>query len=387
MGIYSEFLDMKFSFPGLTKERKKYLQEISSLRNGNDILTYAADLNQNDPRISIIYEDILAIKDQLDNLSGIALDVVLETPGGLGEIAEDIVKMFRNKYKQVNFIIPGCAKSAGTIMAMSGDEILMEPCSALGPIDAQLRWRDKTISADAFLKGFESIKNEIEEKGILNKAYVPILSNISPGELEHAENALNFAQKLVSEWLINYKFKNWTTHSSTGKQVTDKDKKSRALNIAKALSNQKLWKTHGRSIKIDDLEKLRLLITNYSKDEKLYNAISKYYTALRISMDTTNIYKIIETPISQIYRFKIPPTERRLPPTNQPAKAAIVEVRCLNCGNIQKLQANFEQNVDLEEGISSFPPDNQLKCANCGSIMNLKDLRLQLESESKRRIL
>jgi ATP-dependent protease ClpP protease subunit len=48
----------------------------------------------------------------------------LETPGGSGEIAEDLVKAMRIKYEDVAVIVPGYAKSAGTIMSMAADEIL-----------------------------------------------------------------------------------------------------------------------------------------------------------------------------------------------------------------------------------------------------------------------
>lgn len=85
-------------------------------------------------------EDLLPINDQLANLKGSALDLILETPGGSGEAAEDIVRSLRNRYNDLAIIVPGWAKSAGTIMVMAADEILMEPASALGPIDAQIFW-------------------------------------------------------------------------------------------------------------------------------------------------------------------------------------------------------------------------------------------------------
>lgn len=83
----------------------------------------SADLSKNDDRIMIDYTDILPVQDQLSNLSGDNLDLILETPGGFAEVVEDIVGLIRNKYESVGVIIPGWAKSAGTIFAMSGDEI------------------------------------------------------------------------------------------------------------------------------------------------------------------------------------------------------------------------------------------------------------------------
>ncbi len=199
MGIYTEYLDRQLNSDQLTQERKLQLRRISQLRNNRDVLVIAADLNKGQAPISIDYSDLLPVNDQLASLNGRAVDVILETPGGAGEIAEDIVRLLHTKYREVGIIVPGYAKSAGTIIAMAGDEILMEPASALGPIDAQISWQGKTFSAEAFLEGMEKIKQEIEEIGVLNKAFIPILQALSPGEIQSAENALKFAKTLVTQ--------------------------------------------------------------------------------------------------------------------------------------------------------------------------------------------
>jgi len=112
VGIYSEYLDRQFNFPDLTAERKQQLHRISQLR-GRDILAFAADLNKGEAPISLNYSDLLPINDQLANLKGAALDLILETPGGSGEAAEDIVRVLRQKYQNLAVIVPGWAKSGG----------------------------------------------------------------------------------------------------------------------------------------------------------------------------------------------------------------------------------------------------------------------------------
>ena len=198
MGIYSEYLDRSFDWLALMKERKKQLSRISKLRGDRAILTFASAMTKQAP-IAIDYDDLVPILDQISNLEGDKIDVILETPGGFAEIAEDILKQIRSRFSEVAMIVPGHAKSAGTIMVMAGDEILMGPASALGPIDAQMFQGGKRFSAHAFLEGLEKIKQEVEEQRHLNRAYVPILQNISPGEIQACENALSFAKTLVTE--------------------------------------------------------------------------------------------------------------------------------------------------------------------------------------------
>lgn len=385
MGIFSEYLERGFNLEDLTQERKKQLRRISERRGGRDVFVYASDLNKPRAPISIAYDDLIPIGDQLSNLHGTKLDVILETPGGSGEVAEDIVRLLHGKYDEVGIIIPGWAKSAGTIIAMAGDEILMEPASALGPIDAQLAWQGKVFSADALLEGMEKIKKEVEATGTLNKAYIPILQAISPGELQSAENTLNFAKQLVTDWLGRYKFKSWDKHSTTGKPVTDEEKKERAKEIAGQLCDHRRWLTHGRSIKISDLAAMGLKITGYSRDEALADAIRRYHVLLQMTF-SSNIYKLFETPDSQIIRFigpQVPP-----PTPLQPTKAdtAGLEVECGRCHSILRIQANLDRPKPIQPGFLPFPADNKLKCPNCANVLDLTDARRQIELQSKKRV-
>lgn len=389
MGIYTEYLDRFGSgnFDELTAERKAQLQRISDFR-GRDVLVFAADINKQTGQISIDYGDLLPFTDQLSNLKGKKLDLVLETPGGSGEVAEDLVKAMRSRYEDVAVIVPGYAKSAGTIMAMAADEILMGPNSGLGPIDAQIFYQGKRFSADALIEGMEKIKKEVEQSGNLNRAYIPILQQISPGELQHAENALTFAKILVTQWLAQFKFRTWATHSSTGQPVAEEEKKKRAEEIAEQLCNHRFWKTHARSIKLDDLEGMRLKITDYSKTPALEDAILRYYVLLQMTF-STNIYKLFETPTSQVMRFLVPqvPVQQPFGPGLPQGNAAVkFDFQCGTCKRSTGMQANLEMGVPLEQGRIAFPASNVFRCPSCGTQHNLADLRRQIESQVKRPI-
>lgn len=390
MAIYGEYLDRKFDFPALATERKSQLTKLSQLR-GRDVLVYAADITQPKAPVGIDYADLLPVHDQLSNLSKTeGVDLILETPGGSGEIAEEIVRMLRDQYEDVAVIVPGCAKSAGTIMAMAADDVLMGPLSALGPIDAQITWQGKVFSADAFIEGLEKIKDEVTRTNSLNKAYIPILQAISPGEIEHAQNALDFAKDLVTDWLTRFKFKNWTTHSSSGKPVTDPERAKRAADIAGALCNQGTWRTHGRSIKISDLEKLGLRITNVTTNPALFDAIQRYYTLLRMTFET-NIYKLFETPTSQVYRFLQPPTQAPIVQKQKEQKSgegrAIIELNCPQCQAQLRVQANVGVAQALEPGCIPFPKDNRVPCPNCSAIVDLTAARAQVEAQAGKAII
>jgi hypothetical protein len=87
VGIYSAYLDQGLGsdINALNKERKQQLARISQ-RRGRDVLVYATDLKPvATPERSLLRymsnADILPLTDQLANLSGRALDLILETGG------------------------------------------------------------------------------------------------------------------------------------------------------------------------------------------------------------------------------------------------------------------------------------------------------------------
>lgn len=396
MGIYAEYLDagLGADIARLNAERKKQLTRIGHLRN-RDVLVYAVDVSKGRNPISINYQDLLPFQDQLSNLKGAAVDLILETPGGSGETAEDIVKMLRGKYQSVGVIVPGMAKSAGTLIAMAADEILMDKNSALGPIDAQITWQGKTFSAHALLEGMNKIKEEVSRTNTLNRAYVPILQNLSPGELQHAQHALDFARDLVTDWLATYKFKDWRMHSSSNQPVSAEDKKQRAKEIAQQLCDHSRWKTHSRSIKIDDLRQMRLMVTDYGDSADLHDAIFRYYTLLQMTL-SGNIFKIFETPMSQIIRTEViqlqggnqlVPGAVPMPPGGNPA-AVELRIECRKCGTVFVVQARMDPSVPPKPGAVQFPDDSLVKCAgpNCLETHDLAPARRQVEGQFGRAI-
>ncbi|WP_093567362.1 ATP-dependent Clp protease proteolytic subunit [Methylobacterium sp. 174MFSha1.1] len=87
--------------------------------------------------------------------------VILETDGGSIEVVERIADLLRYHYPQeVSFLIPSHAMSAGTVLAMSGDNIYMDYFSILGPIDPQVVSRSKGdvyVPALGYLQKYEDL--------------------------------------------------------------------------------------------------------------------------------------------------------------------------------------------------------------------------------------
>jgi len=92
--------------------------------------------------------------------------VIIDTPGGIVEVVERLVRIFRHSYQEVWFLIPDRALSAGTVLVMSGDRIFMDYHSCLGPIDPQVERDGKLVPALSYLVQYSRLIRKASEQGL-----------------------------------------------------------------------------------------------------------------------------------------------------------------------------------------------------------------------------
>lgn len=257
----------------------------------SDVLVYYGDIILNsDNVIRQVIEDL-----QLDKGKHDCLTVILTTNGGSLSPVERIVNVFRNFYKEVNFIVPDHAYSAGTIMCMSADNIYMNYYSVLGPIDPQVQNKEgHLVPALNYLDKISEML-EKDKNGTLTDAEFVILKDFDLAELREYEQARDLAISILQKWLVQYKFKNWNTHKD-GQEVTIQEKIERAREIAQTLSDNNKWKTHGRPINLEILTtELKLKITDYGKDPVLNHLIEEYYNHIEEYIEQHKFGRFIQT--------------------------------------------------------------------------------------------
>ena len=213
--------------------------------------------------------------------------IILDTPGGSAEVVERMVDTIRTFYVDVAFIIPDRAMSAGTIFAMSGDSILMDYFSRLGPIDPQVYKDDRFVPALSYLIQYERLLDK-DRKGELTNAEFALLSKFDLAELHQFEQARELSITLLKKWLASYKFKNWIRTEGTGKEVDQAMREARAKQIATVLSNNERWHSHGRGISRATLESddIKLKIDNLGANKNLQESVRKYHHCLSDYMRT-----------------------------------------------------------------------------------------------------
>jgi hypothetical protein len=135
------------------------------------------------------------------NITDEVADVIVFSPGGLPDAADSIVHIIRNKFKHTRFIVPAIAKSAATMIVLSGDEVLMEDNAELGPIDPQFRFMrpDGPViaPAQAIIDQFEMAQKLVGSDPQKLIAWMPIIQQYGPSLYQQCLNAIELSKRYV----------------------------------------------------------------------------------------------------------------------------------------------------------------------------------------------
>jgi Serine dehydrogenase proteinase len=264
-------------FHGLEQARYHRQSQIRAIqsRTGRRLIAYVAA-----PYTSISSFDIPPFVDLLHDVGhGDSLDLLLQTPGGEVDQAERIILMCRKRVKgEFRVIVPDSAKSAGTLIAIAADEIVMGEPSELGPIDPQVEittasGEAMSRPAQSFLDGLARIVAEADEEDEISPAYFPLLDKLDPALIDFCEKALQYSKVLAARLL---------------KQYMLKDDHTKADEIAADLVNVKKYLSHAAVIDSERALALGLNVRFLPHDDLLWQALWRLYIDMRLTWDAPN---------------------------------------------------------------------------------------------------
>jgi len=272
--------------------RRKYFKKLADYTKRDTILYASAFTSHKRPDIprvlmSVNLEDIQGFMSALHGLRRKKLDLIIHSPGGSMETAEQIVRYLRSKYNHIRAIIPQNAMSAATMIACASDEIIMGKHSALGPIDPQLIFTTPNGSsfaspAQSILEEFEQAKKEVKEDPKTAPLWVSKVENYPYGLLDECKKTIELAIEKVREWLNSYMFHGLPAEEKLGER------------IANWLGNAQYHKTHARPITIEKADEIGLKVTALEEDNDLQENVLSVFHAAMITFGMTNCVKMVE---------------------------------------------------------------------------------------------
>lgn len=271
--------------------RRKYLEDLSNYTGRDTIILSSAFTSGKLPNlpgflVSITNEDIQGFMSAFHGLTGDKLDIILHSPGGSSEAAEQIVNYIRNKYNDVRAIIPQNAMSAATMIACSCDTIVMGKHSAIGPIDPQITFPTEsghfTAPAQSILDEFEQAKEEIKKDPGTAPIWVRRIDKYPIGFLKVCENTIGLSKEIVRDWLKTWMFKD------------NPEKEKLASDIANWLGDANQHKTHGRPIDVNEAKANKLAVELLEDDNEFQDKVLSVFHAMMATHTFSNCTKFIE---------------------------------------------------------------------------------------------
>lgn len=255
---------------------ERYLRQaqIKEIQNSADckLLCYVAGNGA-----LITRDDTIGMVELLHNVPrGRNIDFLLHTPGGEVDAAEKIVSMLRaavGKQGRFRVVVPDFAKSAGTLISLAADKILMSDSSELGPIDPQFHKRDgdgnlRWYSVLNYLNAYQIICQQVRDNPDDLPAKV-MLSKFDPTTVVQFEAIKRRARMLAEQHLHR-----WMFHQ----------KKANYTEIAGNLMDINRWPAHGQMIGWEDAREMELEIEYLPPDSKEWRAYWSLYCQQRLAV-------------------------------------------------------------------------------------------------------
>lgn len=224
-------------------------------------------------------DDSAGFMEMLHNISqGQSIDLLLHTRGGDVDAAEKLLSLVQATVAdgQLRMVIPDFAKSAGTLMALGADTLIMSDSSELGTIDPQI-WSDDgrgneiCHSVLSYLDAFKIHSDALRENPHDPVAQL-MLSKLDPTTVRHFE-AIRERARHFAEDQLKRKGRNFS-------------------HIASALLDITRWPTHGQMIKWQDVKDLGLSVDYVPPRSNRWQSYWRLYCLLRLAVkDRQNIFE------------------------------------------------------------------------------------------------
>jgi Serine dehydrogenase proteinase len=202
-----------------------------------------------------------------------SLDLLLHTPGGDIDAAEKLMSILRMRVGvgRLRVIVPDFAKSAGTLMAIGADEVVMSDTSELGPIDPQVTLSDgdgnRTTPVQAYLDAYEQLSKRLQADPEDIAARL-LFSKLEPDRIVHFQ-AVKARARLFAEAQLRRGMCRETGNVTS---------------IAARLLDTKEWPSHGQVINAEEAAGIGITVRRLTAVDPVWDACWRLYCLQRLAV-------------------------------------------------------------------------------------------------------
>jgi hypothetical protein len=248
-------------------QRQELIKRIND-KEGTNLICYVSG-----PEAEIDRNDIIGFNEMLHNITeNSPIDLLLNTGGGDVDACEKLVTLMLSRVVTQRFrvIVPDLAKSAGTLMALAANKIIMSDTSELGRIDPQYLMRDARgndfmMSVVSYLAAFEEHARAL--RGNPTDAFALLMMDGFDARMVHKFQGMRDRVRVFAERLL-------TRHGAP------------ASTISEYLLDSLRWKTHGQPINHADAKEIGLPIEYLAPLDERWERYWSLYCQQRYHLDS-----------------------------------------------------------------------------------------------------
>lgn len=249
--------------------RRQMIEEIESCTRRR-LICYIAT-----PTVLLERTDVSGFADLVDDLEPDSnVDLMINVYGGDVDAAHRAAYLIRKSVPDgtVHAVIPDSAKSAGTLLAIGTDRLLMSDTSELGPIDPLLTvpgpaGPDVRRPAQAYIAAFEEALTNAASDDPSALSWKQVLDTFDPASVTKCRQAVERTRIFAEQVLRDGMFSSRAVRTGTGNWTQ----------VAADLLAANRWGTHGAVITCDEARSIGLEVDHLPRQSDLWQAYWRLY--------------------------------------------------------------------------------------------------------------
>jgi len=131
--------------------------------------------------------------------------LLVNSPGGLVQSSYKIARALRKTFKEIIVFVPHIAASGGTLLALTGNKIVMGMMSQLSPLDPQAKIEDGSVSANSVVDAHEFVTRLFDDISVEDApySYKALADKFDGVDIRDALASLSLMEEYIRE-IIEY---------------------------------------------------------------------------------------------------------------------------------------------------------------------------------------
>jgi hypothetical protein len=202
--------------------------------------------------------------------------LLVSSPGGLVQSSYKVARALRKTFKEIIVFVPHIAASGGTLLALTGNKIVMGMMSQLSPLDPQAQIEDGVVSANSVVDAHQFVTRLFDDVSVEDApySYKALADKCDGVDIRDALASLSLMEEYIHEILEDCGYS-----------------KEECKKISHSIVRG--FKTHDEVINIDKAKKLGLNVVAHSDFMEEWNLFREWLAKYMLQSADKHVIRFV----------------------------------------------------------------------------------------------